>query len=155
MKSLSNEDAFSLTEMLVVMVLISIATALSYPMVQSKSASSELFELQNSVVQMLNVARNKALLTGTDEEVNVDLDQQTFVGWDGSLISFSNEIAVSTYAAKSETPQRKPRFTFFGSGGNSGGRIVMGHKAPEKSELTDKIEIRLNWFSGNIELVTE
>lgn len=154
MRRVSGQSGFSLVEMLVVLGLLAFATAISFPVLQNSNKKNDVVAFKSVLMKSLSEARNKALLSGLDQYVDVDLKKRIVSGTTGTVSSFPDAVSVTAESAKFEELNGTYRYLFFGAGGNSGGKIVVTPAPQSDDQRSTQFEIALNWFSGEISTMT-
>jgi len=84
--SLRNAAGFTLLELMIVVIVISIITALAYPSLENTMAERRLHQASRDVVNLLQFARMQAILKGRAYRVDVALAGTSLLG--GSLQVF-------------------------------------------------------------------
>jgi general secretion pathway protein H len=154
MKDKPSQAGFSLVEMLVVLALLALTTAISFPMLQNSKRETDIVSFHSSVVKTLGDARNRALLSGQDQRVHIDNKLQTLARSEGQTIFIPDTVNVTVVSARFDVNDGKSHYVFFGAGGNSGGKIEMRRKSKNKTSAQIVYVVALNWFTGEISSVT-
>lgn len=137
---------FTLLELLVVMVVLTLVIGLAVPLM---STGQEGAELRSTAAQMTNAlrrARSEALLRNTETTMVLDLSRRTY--WAGDTpespahIPPRLKVTFETAAAE-RIAGDVARIRFFPDGSSTGGRIDLNGQGRHAA-------IRVNWLTGQI-----
>ncbi|MEE2525563.1 GspH/FimT family protein [Hyphobacterium sp. HN65] len=143
----SNRKGYTLTELLVVLVVLGLAVALVAPALFRSSPQSRLNNSLAQLEQAARLAQTQARLTGQDTLLQVDLDDRTLTLFPGEE-SFQLDRAVEIRAtvAEHELDGNLASIRFFPEGVTTGGTFLL--------TLDNRQEaLRISWITGRIEEV--
>ncbi len=117
-----NSGAFTLIELIIVLVIITIGAVISIPRVTTGIESARFREATSEVVTFLRNAHLDALLGQKDISVAVDYTENTLKRDDNQLFSLPSEIILKPIKADSH---KAAKYTFFNNGRGTGPRIEL------------------------------
>jgi general secretion pathway protein H len=139
---------FSLLEILLVLVVLAIAAALTLPALVQPSGT-QLRTAAGSFAAGLRRARNDAISSHREVLLSVNLDDKAFViGSNERRQYVPKEISLSVFTARSEVlDERNAGIRFFPDGSSTGGRIALrfgdrGYRV-DVDWLTGQVHVRL------------
>lgn len=136
----SKQTGFSLLEVLIVLLIVSLATAMTTSAMFRSSPSKEAQRFAQNLMSMMEDARSAALVTGEAKFVSFDPDRK-LVGHGQNLagaVKVPDHMQVRlTYASD----LLQPGITFFPQGGSTGGTFEI-----EQSGSTRRLEV--DWLLG-------
>lgn len=138
----AKEAGFSLLELLVVLGIAAVATALALPRVQGTAARSTLEGNARRLVSVLQLAHAESLRTNTDQTITLDLDQKTYGSQSArapQLIEGATRLALADNTFEWVGRQRRIRFR--PDGGATGGVIALIDGAHEA-------RVSIDWLTG-------
>jgi len=145
--ALKASKGFTLIELIVVLVIMTLGMAAVGVNFSSGSDSTELKAAARDVVSALRYARGQALMAHEETTVAFDLEENTYtVSNRDKIYAIPNTIDLTVVTAQSElTGQGQGSIRFFADGSSTGGRVTLerGHS---------KWQIDINWLTGQIEL---
>jgi general secretion pathway protein H len=137
---------FTLFEMLVVLMIVSLVTALTLPSLRRTPDHLRLEAAGRSLASALRFSRVAAIARNADLVLSVDVERKSFAFSSGSTIQLEPEISVHMIFA---APLRRGRgvgvIRFFPDGTSSGGDIVLALGQRQ-------VRISVNWLTGDAEL---
>lgn len=137
---------FTLIEMLVVMAILALVTALALPALRPPPDNLRLEAAARTVASALRLSRTQAIAINADVVLTIDADRRLFESSAGSAIRIDPEISVDLVLA---APERRGRsagaIRFFADGMSSGGDIVLTLGA-------QRARIQVNWLNGQARL---
>lgn len=141
------EAGFSLVEMLVVLAILALVAAVTFPVALRTPPGLEIRAAAADVAATLRFVRAEALSRGEDALFSIDVEKRHF--WSdksGRRIALPKGLAVTlTTALPERIGQDLGRIRFHGDGSSTGGRIL----------LTDGIRtvtIEADWLTGRIDV---
>ena len=138
----------TLLELLVVLSLMAILSALVVPMLGGGVSTTDMKTAARQVAAGLKLARSEALATRSEQTVVLDLEQRTFrVARDPRVVALPKGIEVKVVTAQSDIASEKTgAIRFFPDGGSNGGRVTLA--AGER-----KFEIDVDWLTGRVAIL--
>lgn len=137
---------FTLFEMLVVLMILSLVTALALPSLRRTPEHLRLEAAGRRLASALRFSRVAAIARNADVVLTVDAERRSFAFSGGSTIQLETEISVQMIFA---APLRRGRgagaIRFFPDGTSSGGDIVLALNQR-------RVRISVNWLTGDAEL---
>lgn len=130
---------FTLLEMLVVIVLMSIGIALvGFGLSQGLRSASER-QVVGQMVQALRATRSAAIISGETREVKFDLGRRTFQAPGQRIVRWPKELGVQLNTAAN----LNSAFAFHPDGSSSGGNLVLF-----RGERNWRIDV--GWLTGSV-----
>lgn len=140
---------FTLLELLVVLVLLTAATALVAPAFL-KTGGVEVEGAARNLAAGLRRARSQAIQHNTIETLSVDVQQREYVlSFEGRPRKLPRDIELSLFTARSAIESNsRGAIRFFPDGGSTGGRITVsrGHR---------RIHVDVEWLGGRVRILEE
>jgi general secretion pathway protein H len=145
--AIGRHGGFTLLEMLVVLLLLAIAYALTPPMFSSGLSTTELKSAARQLAAGLRKTRSHAIVTRREATLSVDVDAHRFqLTGDKKSYPLPARAEVTVFTAKSETnAEQSAAIRFFPDGSSTGGRITLA--AGERKFLVD-----VDWLTGLVEI---
>ena len=140
---------FTLLELMVVLVILTLIAALAPPLLSGLGITTELRGSARQLAAGLRAARSAAITQQRAATVTVDLENRTFkLSSDPRIIGLPSQdkIEIKLYTAQSELLSDKTgNIRFFPDGSSTGGHITLAD---------DKIEYRVNvdWLTGRVNI---
>ena len=140
---------FTLLELMVVLVILTLMVALVPPLLSGLGITTELRGSARQLAAGLRAARNAAITEQRAATLTVDLDSRTFkVSSDPRIIGLPAEdkVEIKLYTAQAELMSDKTgSIRFFSDGSSTGGHITLAD---------DKVEYRVNvdWLTGRVNI---
>jgi general secretion pathway protein H len=136
-----HQSGFTLFEMLIVLAIMALASALTFAWV--KSAPERIDAVSSEVILSLSETRMDALSQGKAMSLVFDTAKRHFVrSGRNSDVELSPDISVRLLTAKISDTKR-PEIRFFSDGSSSGGEIVL-------SDGREQRHINISWLTGRI-----
>jgi general secretion pathway protein H len=136
---------FTLLELMVVILIMGIVTALSPPLFSAGVTSAEQRAVARAVAQTLRFARSEAIATSKDVGVEFNLEDRTYQlpgGKKRGKWPDTMELQLTTTVAETVDPKRG-FVRFYSDGGSTGGRVAVKVKERE-------YRIDIGWLNGRI-----
>ena len=137
---------FTLFELLVVLMIMSLVTALALPSLRRAPDHLRLEAAARTLASALRFSRVAAMARNADVVLSVDAERRSFAFSGGATIELEPEISVHMVVA---APLRRGRgvgaIRFFPDGTSSGGDIVLALDQR-------RVRISVNWLTGDAEL---
>ena len=140
---------FTLLELLVVLLLMTLVFAATPPLMSSVGLTTELRGAARQLAAGLRLARNEAITKQQAETLNVDIEQRRFqvVGKTRNLPD-DEDVTIKLYTAQSELQDgTRGNIRFFPDGSSTGGYIAL---ADAKVEY----RVKVDWVTGHISIET-
>lgn len=137
------EDGFSMVEMLVVLTIIGVASAIALPNLMPRSVNSP--ERQTAAaMQLAQTARMRAISSGKPVSIVIDSQSNDVRLEPGTeVLKLPPSISMEAVVGRdSKTTVDRGSITFFTNGGATGGQITFGDKSGRRSAL------RVDWLTG-------
>jgi general secretion pathway protein H len=142
----SSAAGFTLLEMLVVIVILALATAVAMPMLARPSDGVRLRATGRDLINALRLTRAMAIARNAEVALTIDVDKRTFASAAIRTQSFGPDIAAElTFAAPEQTARSTGGFRFFSDGSSSGGDVHLRLRGSEA-------KICVNWLTGEAQL---
>jgi general secretion pathway protein H len=139
---------FSMIELLIVLVIIAIASALVIPMFGKGVSTTELKSAARQLASGLRLARSEALTQRRETFLVLDVAGRRFkVDQDPKEYSLPREIELKLFTAQKDLVDEKVgSIRFFPDGGSNGGRITVA--SGER-----KFEVDVDWLTGRVAIL--
>ena len=145
----AQQAGFTLVEMLVVLALMVLATAVSLPYARASLEARRFDRTIQQLVVFLRNAQASALASGQDVEVTYDTGSRHFISTAQPLpVVITDDVVLSLLSIKERVKPVGASYLFFATGGNSGGRIELRRAMIVRS-------ITLNWMTGVVSTTRE
>jgi general secretion pathway protein H len=132
---------FSLIEMLAVLAIIALATALAMPLAMGPSDALRLDAAGRDLVAALRLTRAAAIARNADSELTIDVDRRTFESPAVPTRPLPPDLRVKLKIAEPERAHSQGSFRFFPDGSSTGGDVVLALHGKE-------LKICVDWLSG-------
>jgi general secretion pathway protein H len=143
------QSGFTLVEMLVVLSLLAIATAVSLPYARASLEGRQFDGTVQQLTVFLRNAQASALANGRDVEVRYNAKTRLFDSSEHQAsVLISNDVTLSLLSIENRVKPDGASYIFFATGGNSGGQIDLKRGNETKS-------IKLNWLTGSIGVASQ
>jgi general secretion pathway protein H len=138
----SDDGGYTLLEMIAVLAILAITTAVAVPQFSGTIKHERLNQLGLRIARIMATARAQALDQKRPADVIVDLRRRTIYAADGQVYALPNEIAVQVVAGRLRGADlHGESIRFYPDGSASGGRITLA--ATDESGNLD-----INWITG-------
>jgi general secretion pathway protein H len=135
---------FTLVEMLVVLALVALITAISLPYSVKSGAARQLDAAAEIVAAQLRTARSAAIAANDQRDLAFDLKARTISGPAGlRATTLPAEITLSVTTADNLVQDITAAITFFADGGSTGGTVTLGAQGEQRL-------VKINWLTGSI-----
>ena len=140
---------FTLLELLVVLLLMTVVFAATPPLMSSIGLTTELRGSARQLAAGLRLARNEAVTKQQAEALTVDLEQREFsVAGKTRALPDDEDVKVKLYTAQAELiDETRGNIRFFPDGSSTGGYIAL---ADAKVEY----RVKVDWVTGHISIET-
>jgi general secretion pathway protein H len=146
-KSMRQQDGFTLLEMVAVIAIVAMVAAILLPAVPHSTTRQRLAAYAVETAALLKADRTAALRRNAQINAQVDAPGRVIrSGSSGRVMRIPDDVSFKAMLPLTcnERPARST-ISFFGSGMSCGGTIVL-------SRLGASFEIRVNWLTGGIEI---
>jgi general secretion pathway protein H len=133
---------FTLLEMLIVIAILALATAVAMPIFARPSDGVRLQATARDLINALRLTRTMAIARNAEIALAIDVDKRTFASAAIQAQSFGPDITAElTFAAPEQSAQATGGFRFFPDGSSSGGDVRLRLRGREA-------RICVNWLTG-------
>ena len=147
-KERDREAGFSLLEIMIALAILALATALVGVAFARSSTGFRFEAAAQDLTLTLREAHARALRSGRDIAVVLDVDAHTYQLHADRPIDIPNDTAIRVVSAsQAMTSTRRPAFSFSPDGGSTGGSIVL-------SQADRSATITVDWLTGAVEMTT-
>lgn len=141
--SASSTAGYTLAELIVVLVILGLATALIGPRVLGPSSARDLRTATETFTDMASQARNQAILSGQDTRLLVDVEAKSIrIVPSGAMRKLPDSVALTVTAAESEQVGLVAGVRFFPDGSSTGASIEV------EVDGRPLREVRIEWVTG-------
>jgi general secretion pathway protein H len=145
----TNEHGFTLLEMVCVLAIIALLAAVLLPIIPHETSRSRLQAYALQAAALLKADRNAAIRNQTSVATVVDAEARAIrSGSSQTIIRVPNDVRFD--ALLPQTCRERTALStisFFANGTSCGGVIAL-------SRLSSGYEVRVNWLTGGIEIVS-
>jgi general secretion pathway protein H len=134
-------SGFSLIEMLVVLAIVALATALVMPLALRPSDALRLDAAAQDLVAALRLTRAAAIAHNADAALSIDVERRRFESPAVPARSLPADLSVKLKIAEPEHARSQAAFRFFPDGSSTGGDMVLALRGKEA-------KICVDWLSG-------
>lgn len=135
---------YTLVEMLVVLVLLGMAAAMSLPYATSSGQAQKLDATASQLATLFRQAQTVAYVTNRDARVSFERDSRKWlVNGTSPQLELDRSLTVMALTVEGQVSEKEINYRFFPSGGSSGGRVVL-------EVNKNKVAIDLNWLTGAV-----
>jgi general secretion pathway protein H len=139
------EHGFALIELLVVLVIVVLVAAISFPSLNAKLPGRAATRLSERIAAAMLASRMQALAKNKTESIEFDVTTRTFTANGTSLAEIPPSISVELLTARGEEFSGIPSYRFFPDGSSTGGSVKL-----TSNEALHTVKIR--WLTGQVEL---
>ncbi|WP_421792897.1 GspH/FimT family pseudopilin [Hyphobacterium sp.] len=138
-------SGYTLTELLVALLVLGLVTALVAPMLFRTSPQRELTRSIELIEQAARMARTEARLTGQDTLLRLDVDARTLLVLPSEqTFALNRDIEIRATVAEAELDGDLASVRFFPEGATTGGTFLLALEDREAA-------MRINWLTGQAE----
>lgn len=142
----ASEAGFTLLEMLLVVAILALATAVAMPILARPSDGVRLQATARNLINALRLTRAMAIARNTGVALAIDVDKRTFASPAIRTQSFGPDIMAEVKFAEPERMARSTGgFGFFPDGSSTGGDVHLRLRGNEA-------KICVNWLTGEAQL---
>jgi general secretion pathway protein H len=139
-----NQSGYTLVEMLGVLVLLGMATAISLPYATSSGQAQKLDATASQLAALFRQAQTLAYVTNKDVKVSFERDSRKWLVNDGSpQLQLDQSLSITALTVEGQVSGKEISYRFFPVGGSSGGRVVL-------EANKNKVVVDLNWLTGAV-----
>jgi len=144
----SQEAGFSLLEIMVALAILALAVALVGVAFARSSTGFRFEAAAQELTLSLREAQARALRTGRDVAVVIDVDRRVYQLNADRPIDLPEDTSITVISAgQAMASSRRPAFTFSPDGGSTGGTITLS--------LSDRsATITVDWLTGSVDMTT-
>jgi general secretion pathway protein H len=143
-RNMHGQSGYTLVEMLVVLVLMGMATAISLPYATSSGQAQKLDATASQLAALFRQAQTLAYVTNKDVKVSLERDSHKWlVNGSSPQLQLDQSISVIAMTIEGQISEKEISYRFFPAGGSSGGRVVLEAKK-------NKAVVDLNWLTGAV-----
>jgi general secretion pathway protein H len=134
--------------MLVVMVIMVLAYAMTAPMISAGVSGAELKAAARQIAAGLRKARSEAVARKNEVTLTVDVERRQFeLSGDKRIYRLPEKTEVSLFTAQSELKDAKTgAIRFYPDGSSTGGRVTLSRG--ERKYLVD-----VDWMTGRVKIL--
>jgi len=138
----------TLLELLIVLSIMALVSALVLPMFGGGVSTGELKAATRELAAGLRFARSEALATRQETRVMLDLEHRTFqIERDARTHALPKQIELKLFTAQSDlVGETAGAIRFFPDGGSTGGRVTLA--AGER-----KYDVDVDWLTGRVAIL--
>ena len=144
--ALSSAAGFTLLEMLIMIAILALATAVAMPILARPSDGVRLQATARDLINALRLTRAMAIARNAEIALTIDIDKRTFASAAIRTQSFGPDIATElTFAKPEQTARSSGGFRFFPDGSSTGGDVHLRLRGR-------KTNICVDWLTGEAQL---
>lgn len=141
------QGGFTLIEMIVVLVVLGLMTALVVPRISTRNSVMEIRTAANDLAELLRLARGKAIAANHPVSVLIDVTQPAAQITGGPWQRLPPSLRVSVVAVATDVIGKSlADITFQSDGSSSGGTISL-------SDGQRRMEISVDWLTGRVSMI--
>ena len=138
---------FSLLELIVVLVLIATATALTATVISAGLPGQQLRGAAREMAAQLRYTRAQAIVTGKSQVFSVNADTRDWKAPNRRHGTLPKAVDIVATSARIEQPERGvAAFRFFPDGSATGGRLTLQHD-------TAAWQLDIDWLTGEVTVI--
>ncbi len=142
-------NGYTLTELLVVLLILSIALGGSVMFSLGRAGKASLPRLSSQVASLIGSASTRSVLTQREVLVVIDPVTNEISTIAEDLISVPERFSIEIITAKSELlGERRAAIRFFPEGGSTGGSIRL-------SDAGNAVSIEVDWLTSRVSIVED
>jgi general secretion pathway protein H len=142
----SSAAGFTLLEMLIVIAIIALATAVALPILARPSDGVRLQATARDLINALRLTRAMAIARNAEIALTIDVDKRTIASAAIRTQSFSPDMTAElTFAQPEQTASAAGGFRFFPDGSSSGGDVRLRLRSRAAT-------VCVNWLTGEAQL---
>jgi general secretion pathway protein H len=143
-----NESGFTLLEVVCVLAIIAILSAMLLPAFPRGTTRAQLESYALDIAGLLTADRNAALRRGGEIVTRIDAKRRLVrAGASARTVKLPDDVTVSSVlSARCNSSAPGSALTFFPSGMSCGGAVSV-------SRMSVGYEVRVSWFTGGVEIV--
>jgi general secretion pathway protein H len=134
-------SGFSLIEMLAVLAIVALATALAMPLAMRPSDALRLDAAAQDLVAALRLTRAAAIARNGDAALTIDVERRTFASPAVPARALPADLSVKLKIAEPERARSQGGFRFFPDGSSTGGDMLLALRGKE-------VKICVDWLTG-------
>jgi general secretion pathway protein H len=143
-RNMHSQSGYTLVEMLVVLVLLGMATAISLPYATSSGQAQKLDATASQLAALFRQAQTLAYVTNKVVKVSFERDSRKWLVNDGApQLQLDQSLTITALTVEGQVSEKLISYQFFPVGGSSGGRVVL-------EANKNKVTVDLNWLTGAI-----
>ncbi len=141
------EAGYSLLEIIVALVILALGVTLVSVAFAGASSGMRFDESARSLASSAREAQLRALRSGRDVSLVIDVDQRAYAVAGDNWITLPDDVSLRvTSASERSMAPRRPAFVFAPDGGSTGGMI-------EISRPDRKATVTIDWLTGEATLI--
>ncbi|MFO1322722.1 MAG: GspH/FimT family protein [Burkholderiales bacterium] len=146
--NLAHAAGVTLLELLVVLMVIAIASAIVIPMIGGGVSNAEMRSAARQLASGLRMARSEAVSQRRETFLVIDLDGRRFkVDRDAQEHALPRNVELKLFTAQKDLVDDKVgSIRFYPDGGSNGGRITLGSG-------DRKYEVDVDWLTGRVAIL--
>jgi general secretion pathway protein H len=139
---------FTLIEMVVVMLIIGIGSALVVPMIEGGLQAREVRRAARQIASTMHFCRNEAISQGQPQELVIDAWKNSIhtTGW-GRWAVLTDRAIVERIRGGNEVEDGVVQILFFPNGSTSGAEVTIANRA---DRTRDRLLVRLDPLLGTV-----
>ena len=140
---------YTLAELLVVLMILGLLTAIAAPRITMGSDSSVMRTNTDHLVNLLRVAKVTARRTGQSTKVFIaPLDKTAWIEGQGQTLHLNENLSLEAVGADVEAEEETIGIRFFADGMSTGGEVKLGLNTLSRT-------IKVIWANGEVRLEQE
>ncbi|MDX2159239.1 MAG: prepilin-type N-terminal cleavage/methylation domain-containing protein [Hyphomicrobiaceae bacterium] len=139
-----SQVGFTLVEVLASLVILALVAGMTLRLARPGDRLT-VGALAAKAASLARRARDRAIATGQDATLRIDLVQRVIIAHGARPLSIPEDVTVEAITSSSEQVAGIGGIRFFADGSSTGGVIRLGRVGSQH-------EIRINWFSGRVRI---